>query len=35
MMRRMDLNGNRCISYAEFFEAVMPTETPINDQPFR
>lgn len=35
MMRRMDLNGNRCISYDEFVEAVIPIETPINDQPFR
>lgn len=35
MMRRMDLNGNRCISFEEFFEAIMPTETIINDQPFR
>ena len=31
MMRRMDLNGNRCISFEEFFEAIMPTETIIND----
>ena len=34
-MRRIDLSGNRLISYDEFCEAVTPTRFEINAHHFR